>query len=145
LRKRQKAFARVRFQRRYDIDRAGHGMAVATLASRAAGFALSLMTAMLPRLSDVARQDHRRITEQLSRAVRVAAAALAPIAAAMLVLGPQIATLLFGHGRSTLAATALLGQVVAAFSGRWTATCESRERSWCGSGAVAWVLLAGAR
>lgn len=78
--------------------------------------ALSLMTALLPRLSrDAARRDHRRVTEDLSRAVRVAAAALAPVAAAMLVLGPQIAPLLFGHGRSTAAAAVLLGRVVAAF------------------------------
>ncbi|WP_250002789.1 murein biosynthesis integral membrane protein MurJ [Actinoplanes sp. M2I2] len=78
--------------------------------------ALSVMTAMLPRLSrHAARLDHARITEDLSRAVRLAAVALAPVAAAMLVLGPQIATLLFAHGRSSPPAIALLGAVVAAF------------------------------
>lgn len=78
--------------------------------------ALSVMTAMLPRLSRHAvRLDHARITEDLSRAVRLAVVALAPIAAAMLVLGPQIALLLFAHGRSSPAAVALLGAVVATF------------------------------
>jgi putative peptidoglycan lipid II flippase len=74
------------------------------------------MTAMLPRLSrSAARRDHRQITEDLSRAVRLAAVALAPIAAAMLVLGPQIATVPFAYGRSSPPAIALLGAVVAAF------------------------------
>ena len=78
--------------------------------------ALSVMTAMLPRLSrDAARRDHARVTEDLSRAVRLAVVALAPIAAAMLVLGPQIATLLFDHGHSSPSAIARLGAVVAAF------------------------------
>jgi putative peptidoglycan lipid II flippase len=79
--------------------------------------ALSVMTAMLPRLSrNAARLDHARITEDLSRAVRLAVVALAPIAAAMLVLGPQIATLLFAYGgRTSRPAIALLGAVVAAF------------------------------
>jgi len=78
--------------------------------------ALSVMTAMLPRLSrNAARLDHRQITEDLSQAVRLAVVALAPIAAAMLVLGPQIATLLFAHGRSSPPAIALLGAVLTAF------------------------------
>ena len=78
--------------------------------------ALSVMTAILPRLSrHAARHDHAQITEDLSQAVRLAVVALAPIAVAMLVLGPQIATLLFAYGRSTPSAIALLGTVVTAF------------------------------
>ena len=78
--------------------------------------ALSVMTAMLPRLSrSAARLDHARITADLSRAVRLAVVALAPVAAAMVVLGPQIATVLFAHGRSSTSAVGLLGAVVAAF------------------------------
>ncbi|WP_344505245.1 murein biosynthesis integral membrane protein MurJ [Dactylosporangium maewongense] len=78
--------------------------------------AVSVMTAILPRLSRHAvRRDHARMTEDLSRAVRLAVVALAPVAAAMLVLGPQLATLLFAHGRSAPPAVALLGAVVAAF------------------------------
>ncbi|MEU4214913.1 murein biosynthesis integral membrane protein MurJ [Actinoplanes sp. NPDC026623] len=78
--------------------------------------ALSVMTVLLPRLSRHAiNLDHAQITSDLSRAVRLAVVALAPIAAAMLVLGPQIAVLLFAHGRSSAPAVALLGAVVAAF------------------------------
>ena len=78
--------------------------------------ALSVMTAMLPRLSrNAARLDHRQVTEDLSRAIRLAVVALAPVAAVMLVLGPEIAAVLFGHGRSTAPAIALLGAVVAAY------------------------------
>ncbi|GAA2590010.1 murein biosynthesis integral membrane protein MurJ [Winogradskya consettensis] len=78
--------------------------------------ALSVMTAVLPRLSrNAARRDLHLITEDLSRAVRLAVVALAPVAAAMLVLGPQIATLMYAHGRSSAPAIALLGAVVAAF------------------------------
>ncbi|AYF26759.1 murein biosynthesis integral membrane protein MurJ [Micromonospora tulbaghiae] len=78
--------------------------------------ALSVMTAMLPRLSRYAAHlDHRQITEDLSRAIRLAVVALAPIAAAMLVLGPQIATVLFAYGRSSPSAITLLGAVVATF------------------------------
>ncbi|MEV4350144.1 murein biosynthesis integral membrane protein MurJ [Actinoplanes sp. NPDC049596] len=78
--------------------------------------ALSVMTAILPRLSrNAARRAHHQVTEDLSRAIRLAVAALAPIAAAMLVLGPQIATLLFAHGNSSPSAVTLLGLVIAAF------------------------------
>ncbi|SNY45938.1 murein biosynthesis integral membrane protein MurJ [Paractinoplanes atraurantiacus] len=78
--------------------------------------ALSVMTAILPRLSrNAARHDLRRVTDDLSRAIRLAVVILAPVAAAMLVLGPQIATLLFAHGNSSPSAVTRLGLVVAAF------------------------------
>ncbi len=78
--------------------------------------AMSVMTAMLPRLSrHAAGCQHAQIVEDLSQAVRLAVVALAPIAVAMTVLGPQLATLLFGYGRSSPSAIALLGAVVAAF------------------------------
>jgi putative peptidoglycan lipid II flippase len=78
--------------------------------------ALSVMTAMLPRLSrSAARLDHPRVIRDLSLAVRVAAVTMAPIAVAMMVLGGQIAILLFGHGRSAASTVSLLGLVVAAF------------------------------
>ncbi|GAA2598098.1 hypothetical protein GCM10010399_31020 [Dactylosporangium fulvum] len=78
--------------------------------------ALSVMTAMLPRLSrSAARRDHEHVIGDLSLAVRVAVAVMAPIAVAMVVLGQQIATLLFGHGHSAPATVSLLGLVVAVF------------------------------
>nr|BFE57825.1 hypothetical protein GCM10020063_023510 [Dactylosporangium thailandense] len=74
--------------------------------------AMSVMTAMLPRLSrSAARRDHERVIGDLSLAVRVAAVALAPAAVGMVVLGRPVAALVFGHGRSVT----MLGVVVAAF------------------------------
>jgi putative peptidoglycan lipid II flippase len=78
--------------------------------------ALSVMTAILPRLSrSAARTDLRQVINDLSLAIRLATVALAPVAAAMIVLGPQLATLLFAHGHSATSTVSLLGAVVAAF------------------------------
>ncbi|WP_045742025.1 murein biosynthesis integral membrane protein MurJ [Actinoplanes rectilineatus] len=78
--------------------------------------AVSVMTAMLPRLSrHAARNDHRRVITSLSRAVRTVMVIMAPIAAAMIVLGPQIAVVLFAHGNSATATVDTLGTVVSAF------------------------------
>ncbi|MEV8517395.1 murein biosynthesis integral membrane protein MurJ [Dactylosporangium sp. NPDC051484] len=77
---------------------------------------VSVMTALLPRLSrSAARMDHRGITDDLSLAIRLASVAIAPVAAAMVVLGPQIATLLFAHGRSTASTVGLVGVLMAGF------------------------------
>ncbi|WP_203919221.1 murein biosynthesis integral membrane protein MurJ [Rugosimonospora africana] len=78
--------------------------------------ALSVMTAVLPRLSQhAARREYRRVVEELSRALRMAAVIVAPLAAAMVVFGPQVATLLFAHGHSVPSAVAGLGAAVRAF------------------------------
>jgi putative peptidoglycan lipid II flippase len=78
--------------------------------------ALSVMTALLPRLSrSAARLDRERVVGDLSLAVRVAVVAMAPVAVAMVLLGRPIATLLFAHGRSAAPTVGLLGVVVAAF------------------------------
>jgi putative peptidoglycan lipid II flippase len=78
--------------------------------------ALSLMTAMLPRLSRYAAQrDHPRLIDGLSRSLRLTSVVIAPVAAAMVVLGPQLAVLLFAHGHSDPGAVVRLGGAVAAF------------------------------
>lgn len=78
--------------------------------------AMSVLTALLPRLSrDAARRNYPQVTSDLSRALRLAVVALAPVAAAMVLFGPRLAGLLFAHGRSTPSAVAVLGTVVAAF------------------------------
>jgi putative peptidoglycan lipid II flippase len=78
--------------------------------------ALSVMTAVLPRLSRyAARRDYPRVVAELSRSLRLAAVVVAPVAAAMVVFGPTLAGLLFAHGRSSAAAVGLLGAAVAAF------------------------------
>lgn len=78
--------------------------------------ALSVMTAILPRLSrSAARLDHAQVIGDLSLAVRISAVAMAPIAVGMVVLGRQLATLLFDNGRNAASTVSLLGVVVAAF------------------------------
>ncbi|WP_221330323.1 murein biosynthesis integral membrane protein MurJ [Actinoplanes sp. L3-i22] len=78
--------------------------------------ALSVMTTMLPRLSrSAARRDHDRIVRDLSLAVRVAVAVMAPIAVALVLLGRPIAEVLFDHGSSAPATVRSLGTVLAAF------------------------------
>ncbi|WP_430784245.1 murein biosynthesis integral membrane protein MurJ [Actinoplanes sp. G11-F43] len=78
--------------------------------------AVSIMTAMLPRLSQyAAREEHNRVVTGLSRAIRTALVVMAPIAAAFLLLGPQIAIVLFDHGNSSSATVRVLGLVLAAY------------------------------
>ncbi|WP_203804471.1 murein biosynthesis integral membrane protein MurJ [Actinoplanes couchii] len=78
--------------------------------------AVSIMTAMLPRLSQyAARDEHNRVVTGLSRAVRTALVVMAPISAAFILLGPQIATVLFDHGNSSSATVRVLGLVLAAY------------------------------
>jgi putative peptidoglycan lipid II flippase len=78
--------------------------------------AISVMTAMLPRLSQyAARGEHQRVVTGLSRAVRTALVVMAPIAAAFVLLGPQIATVLFSHGNSSAETVRVLGLVLAAY------------------------------
>ncbi|MFG2001493.1 murein biosynthesis integral membrane protein MurJ [Spirillospora sp. NPDC048911] len=71
--------------------------------------AVTVMTGMLPRMSrSAAASDLAGITADLSRGLRVTAVVLLPAAAALMLLGQQIATVLFGDGRQA-------GPVVAAF------------------------------
>lgn len=77
--------------------------------------ALSLLTAVLPRLSGhAARCDHPSLVADLSRSLRLVTVVLAPVAAAMIVLGGPLARLLFAHGHGG-APVALLGVELAAF------------------------------
>ncbi|GIE77949.1 hypothetical protein Aph02nite_38990 [Actinoplanes philippinensis] len=78
--------------------------------------AVSVMTAILPRLSRyAARGEPQRVTTGLSRAVRTALVVMAPIAAAFVLLGPTIATVLFAHGNSSAPTVRVLGLVLAGF------------------------------
>jgi putative peptidoglycan lipid II flippase len=78
--------------------------------------ALSLLTAMLPRLSrHAARHDHPRLVADLSRSLRVVSLVIAPFAVAMAVLGTPVARLLFAHARSGHSSVALFGVVIAVF------------------------------
>ncbi|WP_081937960.1 murein biosynthesis integral membrane protein MurJ [Streptosporangium roseum] len=78
--------------------------------------AVSVITGVLPRMSAAASgRDLAGITADLSRGLRLTAVVLMPVAAALIVLGPQITTLLFAHGNASAGAARLTGSVLAAF------------------------------
>ncbi|PPK92220.1 putative peptidoglycan lipid II flippase [Kineococcus xinjiangensis] len=76
--------------------------------------AVSLMTALLPRMS--ASASHGRLGEvkaDLDRGMRLCLIALLPITVVCAVCGPQIATVLFAHGATTTAQAEYVGAVLA--------------------------------
>lgn len=78
--------------------------------------AVSVMTTLLPRMSaHGAHQDAGRMTIELSRAFRIAGCVLVPSTVAFVLLGPSLATLLFGHGNATPQAIHLTGSVLMVF------------------------------
>ncbi|MEW2529244.1 murein biosynthesis integral membrane protein MurJ [Streptomyces sp. NPDC047071] len=75
---------------------------------------VSLVTALLPRLSTAAAQGRTDdLRGELSRALRLTGVVIVPAGFFFLALGPQTAALLFGHG--TAPATQPLGQMLQAF------------------------------
>ncbi|WKK23842.1 murein biosynthesis integral membrane protein MurJ [Streptomyces olivoreticuli] len=77
---------------------------------------VSLVTALLPRMSRAAREDRiDDLRADLSRALRVSGVIIVPAAFFFLAFGPQIAQLLFAHGTADAAATVPLGHMLQAF------------------------------
>ncbi|GAA0348652.1 hypothetical protein GCM10010319_26650 [Streptomyces blastmyceticus] len=77
---------------------------------------VSLVTALLPRMSRAAREDRiDDLRADLSRALRVSGVIIVPAAFFFLAFGPQIAQLLFAHGAADAAATVPLGHMLQAF------------------------------
>ncbi|WJV51605.1 murein biosynthesis integral membrane protein MurJ [Streptomyces flavofungini] len=77
---------------------------------------VSLVTALLPRLSKAAAQGRTDdLRGELSRALRLTGVVIVPAGFFFLALGPQTAALLFGHGAADAAATRPLGQMLQAF------------------------------
>jgi putative peptidoglycan lipid II flippase len=78
--------------------------------------AVTLITGVLPRMSRAAAErDLTRVTADLSQSLRLAGVVLVPVAAALIVLGPRLTTLLFAHGNASPAAARLTGAVLAAY------------------------------
>ncbi|KAA2248744.1 murein biosynthesis integral membrane protein MurJ [Solihabitans fulvus] len=78
--------------------------------------ALSVITGVLPRMSRAAAdRDLPRLTDDLSRSLRLTAVVLVPVAAGLMLLGPQIATVLFDHGNTAPVAARLTGATLVAF------------------------------
>lgn len=79
--------------------------------------AVSLVTALLPRLSSLAHDRlHSQMGSELERASRVLLAVLVPVAALLAVTAPALTELLFGYGAAGLDAARLTGEVVRVFA-----------------------------
>ncbi|HEY7859105.1 MAG TPA: murein biosynthesis integral membrane protein MurJ [Candidatus Nanopelagicales bacterium] len=80
---------------------------------------VSLVTALLPRMSRAASESRwADLADYVAGGARTAAAAIIPAAAALIVLGPTLAQLLFGYGAANDEAGSVhfLGQVVSIFA-----------------------------
>jgi putative peptidoglycan lipid II flippase len=79
---------------------------------------VALLTALVPRMSRAAsRHDVEAVVEHLSMGTRLVALGLLPVTAALMVLGPSLATLAFARGNTTAEQAQAIGQalVVGAF------------------------------
>jgi putative peptidoglycan lipid II flippase len=78
--------------------------------------ALSIITTLAPRISrHAATANHARLTADISRALRAASCILVPTTVLFVLLGPDLATALFGHGHATSSAVHATGSVLVIF------------------------------
>jgi putative peptidoglycan lipid II flippase len=78
--------------------------------------AVTVITGVLPRMSrSAADHDFSAVTADLSRSLRLTGVILLPVAAALIVLGPHLTTVLFAHGNASPSAAQLTGAVLAAY------------------------------
>jgi putative peptidoglycan lipid II flippase len=78
--------------------------------------AVSIITTLAPRISrHAATGNHVRLTADISRALRAASCVLVPTTVLFLLLGPDLATVLFGHGHATSSAVHATGGVLVIF------------------------------
>ena len=79
--------------------------------------AVSVITALLPRMSRAAADERLDdLREQLNRGLRLTVTVLVPAAVAYLVLGRVLATVVFGHLRTTDAQAHFIGVLLAVFA-----------------------------
>jgi putative peptidoglycan lipid II flippase len=75
---------------------------------------VALLTVLLPRMSRAAsRGDIPGIVQDLSLGTRLSALGLLPVTAALCVLGPALATVLFAHGRTSVDDARAMGTALA--------------------------------
>jgi putative peptidoglycan lipid II flippase len=75
--------------------------------------AVSVITALLPRMSEhAAAGDRQLVRDDFSSGLRLSSVIMIPAAALMLVLGPEITTVLFAHGNATAADALVIAHVV---------------------------------
>jgi putative peptidoglycan lipid II flippase len=78
--------------------------------------AVTIITGVLPMMSrSVTEHNFAQVTADLSRSLRLSSVVLVPVAAGLVVLGPQLTTVLFAHGNASPAAAHLTGSVLAAY------------------------------
>lgn len=78
---------------------------------------VSIVTALLPALSQVAHAGRlRQVGEDIGSVMRIVAALIVPIGAIIIVTGPSLAVLLFGYGAATTAQAQVTGLVVSLFT-----------------------------
>lgn len=78
---------------------------------------VSIVTALLPRLSKFAHDNSsREFSEQLSDAMRVVTALIVPFAALLYLAGSRIGQFLYGYGASTVEQGQALGKVASMFA-----------------------------
>ncbi len=76
---------------------------------------VSLLTALMPRLSRAAARDQtREVVSDLGLAARLAAVALIPVTAGLIVLGQPLTIVLFAHGNTSVESARLIGTALAA-------------------------------
>ena len=79
--------------------------------------AVSVITALLPRMSRAAADDRvDDLREQLNRGLRLTVSVLVPAAIAYVVLGRVLATVVFGHLRTSVDEAQFIGTVLAVFA-----------------------------
>jgi len=79
--------------------------------------AVSVITALLPAMSRAAHEDRLDVLRaQLDRGLRTTIAVMVPAAAGLVVLGPALATAVFGHGRTSVDQARFIGVLLAAFA-----------------------------
>lgn len=78
---------------------------------------VSLLTAIMPRLSRAAAQGRTRdVVDDLGLGARLSALALLPVTAGLAVLGPVLCVVLFAYGETTIAGGRLMGTALAVSS-----------------------------
>lgn len=76
---------------------------------------VSLLTALMPRLSRAAARDQRDdVLDDLSLGARLSAVALLPITAGLIVLGQSLTIVLFAYGQTSIDQARLIGTALAA-------------------------------
>ncbi len=79
--------------------------------------AVSVITALVPGMSRAAADGRtREVRRQLDRGLRLVAAVLVPAAAAYVVLGRQVATVVFAHGQVSVPQARFLGVLLSVFA-----------------------------